>query len=66
MAGPIPWNVIKDYAIEYGLEEDNRKAFYEVIGSMDQVFLLDQHEQAEIERKSKTPPPDKSKKDKKR
>jgi len=51
--GPIPYDSIRNYARDKGLEEDVADAFEMIISEMDGTFLKWHSDEAEAQRKSK-------------
>lgn len=60
--GPIPWNVIVQYADYYGLESDIAEAFVDIIREMDSAFIKYQiDEQKSLNDPIKKPGPNRRK-----
>lgn len=51
--GAIPWDRMRDYARDHGLDEDTTEAFYTVIGEMDAAYLQWHADERERNKKKK-------------
>lgn len=37
--GPIPWDAMRTYCVEYGINGEQRQYFYEMLSEMDRAYL---------------------------
>lgn len=60
--GPIPWNIIVQYANYYELDDDIAEAFVDIIRDMDNAFIKYQiDEQKRLSDAKKKPSPNRRK-----
>ena len=48
--GPIPWDVIDNYATRHGLDEDDYERFFSLIRALDAEYI--RHREAQAKRKT--------------
>lgn len=48
--GPIPWHAVQNYAIRYGLDDDDSSDLEFLVGKMDEAYLKHMNKKSEARR----------------
>jgi hypothetical protein len=57
--GPLPWNHVRDYAVQKGMDDGMISMFQELLRAMDNAYLEWNREQQDTKMKSSREPPKK-------